>query len=171
MTSYLFDIGGRRRKVARFLGRVRQELVAAFIEEHKHSGLTRDMLARKLDVHKSVVTRRLNGSANLTLRSVAEVADALGREINFSLEKPAPSDGTNIFHPKDQTVATNSEPPLSRPLTNAPLGVRRTTFGRSWRASATRYWGMPGGKGFCQRAVRATFSGPAADRSKLLMPA
>jgi transcriptional regulator with XRE-family HTH domain len=86
--SFLFDIGRRQQRVGRFIGQVRRELVKAFTEEQQERGLTRDELARELGVHKSVVTRRLNGSANLTLRVVAEMANALGRDIRFSLEKP-----------------------------------------------------------------------------------
>src|SRR4051794_10406435 len=55
--------------------------------------------------------------------------------------------------PKTPCAVNQKIVTLSRPLTNPPLGVRQTTFGRSSRVSATRHWRMPGGKGFCQRAV------------------
>jgi transcriptional regulator with XRE-family HTH domain len=102
--SFLFDIGKRRRKAGRFIGQVRRELVKAFTEEQQARDLTRDELARELGVHKSVITRRLNGSANLTLRVVAEMADALGRDVRFSLEKQVQH---RNLHVQDQDPETN----------------------------------------------------------------
>ena len=74
--------------VARFIGKVRNELVRAFVEESATSGLTRDQLAQLLGVHKSVITKRLRGNVNLTLRSIGEMAWALDREPAFVLTRP-----------------------------------------------------------------------------------
>jgi transcriptional regulator with XRE-family HTH domain len=118
--SFLFEIGRRRRKAGRFIGHVRRELLKAFAEEQQARGLTRDELARELGVHKSVVTRRLNGSSNLTLRVVAEMADALERDIRFSLEEPARATGANWLRPDDQATETDDSmvariPSLEKP--------------------------------------------------------
>lgn len=95
MTSFRFDIGPRRRKVARFIGQVRNELVRALVEEKEENKFSQNQLAKKLDVDRSVINRQLNGEANLTLRSVAELAWALDRDIVFELRKP--NRGGNFF--------------------------------------------------------------------------
>ncbi|WP_051608915.1 helix-turn-helix domain-containing protein [Fodinicurvata fenggangensis] len=93
--SYRLAITPKRRKVIRFIGGVRDALVNAYLDEKKENGVTKQELADRVGVNKSVITRRLNGSANLTLRSIAEMADALGRDIEFRLvkdtEQPRPS--------------------------------------------------------------------------------
>ena len=86
--SYKFDIDPKNRVVARFIGEVRSELVRAFVEESAASGLTRDQLAQLLGVHKSLITKRLRGNVNLTLRSIGEMAWALDREPEFTLAQP-----------------------------------------------------------------------------------
>jgi transcriptional regulator with XRE-family HTH domain len=112
--SFLFEIGRRRRKAGRFIGHVRRELLKAFTEEQQARDLTRDELARELGVHKSVITRRLNGSSNLTLRVVAEMADALGRDIRFSLERPVRSAQANWYRPDEQTFTGTEDSPVVR---------------------------------------------------------
>jgi transcriptional regulator with XRE-family HTH domain len=66
---------------------VRNEIVRSFVEEKMQNGLSQVKLAEKLGVDKSVVSRQLNGEQNLTLRSIAELAWALDRDIQFSFVK------------------------------------------------------------------------------------
>ena len=95
MTSFQFAPSPRKRKVARFITRVRRELQKAFMEEKAARGLTQAKLARTLGSHRSIVCRQLAGSANLTLRTLADYAWALDRDLLFSLEKPSVSVGSN----------------------------------------------------------------------------
>ncbi|KAB1079387.1 helix-turn-helix domain-containing protein [Methylobacterium soli] len=97
MTSFRFDVGSRGRKAARFITRVRNELQKAVVEERESSGLNQQKLATKLGVNRSVINRQLSGEANLTLRSVAELAWALDRDIEFSLSKPEQTKEVNYF--------------------------------------------------------------------------
>ena len=49
----------------------------------------------KLDVHRSLINRQFSGEANLTLRSLADLAWAMDMEITFELKKPVVEVGQN----------------------------------------------------------------------------
>ena len=95
MTSFQFDISSRARNAGRFIGRVRDELLKALSDRRADGKLTQQELARKLDVHRSLVNRQLSGEANLTLRSLADLAWAMDMEISFELKKPTTQAGQN----------------------------------------------------------------------------
>jgi hypothetical protein len=95
MTSFRYDIGARSRKSGRFIGRVRRELLKALTEEKK-AGLTQEELARRLETRRSAVNSQFAGESELTLRSLADLAWALDREIAFELRRPATVAGQNI---------------------------------------------------------------------------
>jgi plasmid maintenance system antidote protein VapI len=88
MTSFVFDIGEKSRAVSRFIGHVRSELQRALAAEKAERRLTQQAIARAIGVNRSVINRQLIGYENLTLRSVAELAWALGWNPEFSLKKP-----------------------------------------------------------------------------------
>jgi transcriptional regulator with XRE-family HTH domain len=75
----------RQRKVGRTIYNVQHELLRALIEEKAWRRVTQQAVARKLGVDRSVVNRQLTGRANLTLRSLAELAWALDREVELRL--------------------------------------------------------------------------------------
>jgi hypothetical protein len=95
MTFFRFDIGERSRTAGRFIGRVRRELLRAVTEE-KQAGLTQQELARRLESRRSNINRQLSGEAEITLRSLADFAWALDREITFELRRPDQAEGQNI---------------------------------------------------------------------------
>jgi transcriptional regulator with XRE-family HTH domain len=95
MTFFRFDIDARSRTAGRFIGRVRRELLRA-ITEQKRAGLTQQELARRLEIRRSNINRQLSGEAEITLRSLAELAWALDREITFELRRPDNANGQNI---------------------------------------------------------------------------
>lgn len=55
------------------LHRAYQALRAAF----KQSGMTQDQLAARLGVDKALISRRLNGGENLTLKTISFMASAM----------------------------------------------------------------------------------------------
>jgi transcriptional regulator with XRE-family HTH domain len=97
VTSFHFDIGERARHAGRFIGRVRGELLRALSERKSEVGFSQQRLARKLDTERSLINRQLAGEANLTLRSLADLAWAMDLEISFELKKPVAKAGQN--HP------------------------------------------------------------------------
>lgn len=102
MTSFHFDIGDRARNAGRFIGRVRSELLRALSQKKMERSFSQQSLARKLEVHRSLINRQLSGEANLTLRSLADLAWALDMEISFELKSPTIETG------KNQTSATST---------------------------------------------------------------
>ena len=133
MTSFQFDIGSRARNAGRFIGRVRLELLKALSERKKDEKLTQQELAKKLDVHRSLINRQLSGESNLTLRSLADLAWAMNMEISFELKKPEADAGQNqpvttstIGHGQIKYINGGSRrPPLGEELALAPLCAAR----------------------------------------------
>jgi transcriptional regulator with XRE-family HTH domain len=95
MTSFRFSIDPRSRLAARFLRRTRSEIQKALLEEKAERKLSQADLARILGVDRSVVNRQLTGKGNLTLRSVADLAWALNRDIEIRFVKPDTEIGDN----------------------------------------------------------------------------
>ena len=95
MTFFRFDIDARSRTAGRLIGRIRRELLKAVTEE-KRAGLTQQELARRLDSERSNINRQLSGEAEITLRSLADLAWALDREITFELRPVDATSGQNI---------------------------------------------------------------------------
>ena len=102
MTFFRFEINARSRTAGRFVGRVRRELLRAMTEE-KRAGLTQQELARRLQSGRSNINRQLSGEAEITLRSLADLAWALDREITFELRRPDEAAGQNIA-PQTSTI-------------------------------------------------------------------
>ena len=86
--SYELKIDRKARTVGRYLGMVHRALVEAAIEEKKKHKLSQRQLADRLGINVSVVNRVLRGDANLTSRTLAEFAWALGRTPEFRLVAP-----------------------------------------------------------------------------------
>jgi transcriptional regulator with XRE-family HTH domain len=95
VTSYHFDIGSRARHAGRFIGRVRGELLRALSQRKNADRLSQQVLAEKLGIQRSLINRQLTGEANLTLRSLADLAWAMDMEISFELKKPMAEAGQN----------------------------------------------------------------------------
>ena len=62
---------------SRFIMQAHKELLRVF-HEREEEGLTRAQLADNLGIDKSVVSRRLNGSSNMTLEIVSSLARCMG---------------------------------------------------------------------------------------------
>lgn len=95
MTSYQFKLDQRRRFVGRRIAAVRRELQKAFIEEKRTRKFTQAELARVLGVNRSVVNRQLMGTANLSVKSLADLAWALGRDFVVGFPKRKVAVGSN----------------------------------------------------------------------------
>lgn len=104
--SYQIKLSPKKRFGARHVERVRVELARAMNEARAQDGITQEQVARRLGVHKGVISRRLKGESNLTLRTVGEMAWALGREIKFSLVTPEKPHGTNLTHSGEKITTT-----------------------------------------------------------------
>mgnify|MGYP006302103245 CR=1 FL=1 len=75
-----------RKTYARFAIDVLDELNGALRQEQDRQGLTKARIADRLGIHRSEVTKLLNGRRrNMTMESIAALAWALGRDIDFRL--------------------------------------------------------------------------------------
>jgi transcriptional regulator with XRE-family HTH domain len=134
VTSFQFDIGGRARHAGRFIGRVRDELLKALSERKKDGKLSQQELATKLDVHRSLINRQLSGEANLTLRSLADLAWAMDMEITFELKKPVVETGQNqpvttstIGHGQIKYIDGGRRPQPCQTLAVSPMASAEAT--------------------------------------------
>lgn len=83
--SFQFDLSPKDIAAIRFVPIVRRALQKAFNDFSLPNGVNKAEIARRLGVHRSVVTRMLSGKKALTTRSVAELAWAMGCEPEFKL--------------------------------------------------------------------------------------
>ena len=88
MISYLFDIGNRARTIGRFVGSVREGLQYALFTEKKRSKLTQQHIAHLIGVNRSVINRQIMGTENLTVKRVAELAWAIGWDVDIIFHDP-----------------------------------------------------------------------------------
>lgn len=64
------------------------DITEALSKALEEEGVTKTELAKKLGKTKGFVSQILAGGRNLTLRTIADVADALGRSVHIQCEKP-----------------------------------------------------------------------------------
>jgi plasmid maintenance system antidote protein VapI len=82
--SFRITLAPNRKAATRFIGSVRRRLQRAFVD---NPDVSRSDVARQLDVHRSVITRQLQGTADMSLGRIAEIAWALGYRPKFELER------------------------------------------------------------------------------------
>ena len=75
--SYQIKLDPKSRKSARFISLLQKKIQKAFVA----TGKSQQEVATILGVDRSVVNRRLTGSANLTARSIAEFAHAFNKDV------------------------------------------------------------------------------------------
>lgn len=112
--SYQLKISRRSLKAARFISR----LQSAFQKAVTESGKTQQQIAVELGVDRSVVNRRLKGSANLTARSMSDFAYVLGKDIEIKLVDPFAPKGSNWV-----VTAGASEAHEGRTTSSAKVGT------------------------------------------------
>jgi transcriptional regulator with XRE-family HTH domain len=89
--SYQMRLDPKSRKSAKFISRLQKKIQQAL----SSSGKTQQDIASILGVDRSVVNRRIKGSANLTARSIAEFAFALDKDIKIEFVDTDVSTHTN----------------------------------------------------------------------------
>lgn len=109
MTFSKLSVDKRRRTYVRLIGEIQHALQTAFAEEAEGRNLTRTAMADALGVNKSFVTRKLNGTSNMTLETLADFAYALDRAIKISLVSRSPGAGANYGQSETMRFPTQSE--------------------------------------------------------------
>ena len=77
--SFQIDLDPFERAYAHFSRRVREAIQQTFAEE-ADDGLTKKELSETLGVDAALVSRRLNGPGNITLRTLSDLFTAMGRD-------------------------------------------------------------------------------------------
>ena len=78
--SFQIELSKKARAYATLVREVQASLQETFAEEASSRGLTQADIARELNLDESVISRRLNGSGNFTLRTISEMFAAMDRE-------------------------------------------------------------------------------------------
>jgi transcriptional regulator with XRE-family HTH domain len=114
MTSFRLKIDPKERYVSRFFGQVERAFQSAFVEAKKDRKLTQQKIAELLGVDRSVINRRLLRRENMTERTLAEMAWAMGYEIDLKLLNKSDVDTfNNHFNEKSnvtQSVRYSKKP-------------------------------------------------------------
>lgn len=76
--SFEFDIDPKEAASAEFMTRVHRILLREMTKAAREKRISRADVARILNLDKSVVTRALNGTSNLTIRTVSDLCWAIG---------------------------------------------------------------------------------------------
>lgn len=95
--SFRITISPSRRAATRFIMAVRRSILKAYVEEQNGSGLNQSEIARKLNVHRSVINRELRGKKDISLGRVGEYAWAMGRYPCFELVQISYAVGFAMF--------------------------------------------------------------------------
>jgi transcriptional regulator with XRE-family HTH domain len=113
MSSNL-SIDKRRRTYVRLIGSIQNALNRALREEHAMRNLTQQEMADLLHKSKSFISRKMNGTSNMTLETLADLAFALDRTVEVDLRPRHLLSGQNagnIYNkiPKPQPIGDTSK--------------------------------------------------------------
>lgn len=106
--SYQMRLDPKSRKSARFISVLQKKIQRALLD----SGKTQQEIASILGVDRSVVNRRLKGSANLTARSIAEFAYAFDKDIKIEFADKDPVALTNWTGSSGTVIEFDEAPKL-----------------------------------------------------------
>lgn len=101
----------RRRTFVRLIGEIRHALNQALTEECHARGLTKADIARALGKDKSFVSKKLGGTSNMTLETLADLAFAMNRPVKVQVPaRPPLASGNHLTRFEDQpTTSTQSK--------------------------------------------------------------
>lgn len=122
MTSFKFGgLSEKDQATGRFMGRFNRALATAAVRQKKVCGITQRSVSEAMGVDKSVVSRILAGGGNPTLRTIGELAWAMGLRPTIIFE---PID-TLAHNAAGEPIKIKGVPSLPRP-TEAKQAVTNT---------------------------------------------
>ncbi|MEQ1706403.1 MAG: helix-turn-helix transcriptional regulator, partial [Rickettsiales bacterium] len=98
--------------------RAYNSMMDIFDNRVENNGFNQDVIAILLNVNKGVISRRLNGSANITLKTLSNMATALKCKLNINFEPLeklqrknyySPFENINSMFPTSKTTAETTE--------------------------------------------------------------
>ncbi len=131
MTSFSFGkLSAKDRASGRLLMQFHRAIAVAFEAQRRARGLTQLSVAEALSVNKSVVSRILSGRGNPTLRTIAELAWAMGFRVKIIFEpiEPMPQNATSAPVMLDQAKPVPKTPLFSqKPSNTAKVQIAKRT--------------------------------------------
>lgn len=103
--SYQIKLDPKSRKTARFISLLQKKIQKAFVA----TGKTQQEVATILGVDRSVINRRLTGSANLTARSIAEFAYAFDKDVYIEFVDHPRAKQANVAKSSDHVLQLQTE--------------------------------------------------------------
>ena len=121
MTSSRYEPNNRRQVYLALSGQIEGQLRDAYVEKNLAGLENQSSLALKLGVNRSVVHKRLMGSRNMTIETIADMVWALGNCIDVHIYDPAeyPSNQPRVVpvHPKAPSAPTARDGKTDNPVT------------------------------------------------------
>lgn len=111
--SFQIKISPQRAQAVYFLSAIRQAFKQAIVDGMKQGGPNQSEIARRLGVHKSVISRELNGAGDITAGRIAELAYALGLEAHIELRpfrSGEPARNLAAFEERETSSAKSKNP-------------------------------------------------------------
>ena len=113
--------GAGQRVFGRLSSDVAREIARSLEAENKHTGMTRAEVARLIGRNRSFVTRKLAGSQNMELRTIAALLGALGYELDVSAHRiDAPPNAMSNLQGRSHLTIRMAEPGQSPAPTIRP---------------------------------------------------
>jgi DNA-binding XRE family transcriptional regulator len=97
-------------------------------EAFAESGLTQDELATRLGVDKSLISKRLNGTENLTLKTISQMGTGMGYRAMVSYEPYASIGMSNYYTPTPLHTAGTMMTMSSAATSTSASTTSSTTF-------------------------------------------
>jgi|AraplaMF_Col_mLB_1032019.scaffolds.fasta_scaffold01067_17 transcriptional regulator with XRE-family HTH domain len=129
--SFRFDVGARARSASRLIGNIRSDIIAAVVRHRTAENVSQQRLAESIGISRADLNSYLSGQKDLTLRSLADIAFALNKEIVVELRDPESGSKGNYFD-------APSLAPTARKMERYETVTRTTSRSmRIFRASAS----------------------------------
>lgn len=103
------------------------DITEALSKALEEEGVTKTELAKRLGKTKGFVSQILAGGRNLTLRTIADVADALGRSVHIQCEKPQQVEQVEREAKVVRLVAWSDQPMILKEMPGKKIQVPVTT--------------------------------------------
>jgi hypothetical protein len=114
----------RRRVFLDFIGKIENGLRDAYGTRYEQGRTNQSMLAKKLNVHRSVIHHRLTGQKNLTIKSIADLIWGLDWGVKIDFFDPEKMRGENVSILQDM-AAPPPGPRQAKPIsTDDPTAPR-----------------------------------------------
>jgi len=99
----------------------------ALREAFESSGLTQDELADRIGADKSLVSKRLNGSENLTIKTLSQMGTGMGYRLVTTYVPYDQCGMINYFHPTISSVAASTTAQV-----NSVIPIHTTGTSANW---------------------------------------